>query len=722
MKRKILILITNILVVSIVLFHSTGMINISALDKLENYFYDLRVNLTSSKGLDERVVIVDIDERSLRHEGHWPWSRNKLANLTNTLFDRYGAAALGYDVVFAERDEDQGIVALHALANSQGDPGFVSELSRLTTQLDRDQGFASSMEERPVVLGYYFNTNPQRNESSGQLPAPLQFDFQGSLFPPTGSSYGANIPVLQAAAYTAGFFSNPLIADDGIVRRVPTVHEFDGNLYDSFAVAVVRSYVDMDVEPVLADTDLDTGYPGMEGIYVGPFYVPIDVNGGTYVPFRGGSGSFPYVSATDILKNNVENEGIFRDAIVLVGTTSLGLADIRATPVQATFPGVEIHANIIAGILDESFKQKPTWVWGAELFILITIGIIMMLISPFLGPVRLWLVSFVVIGTIVGGNYYAWDKHNLILPLANSVALVVVLYILNVMYGFFAEAKQKRQVKNAFSHYLAPTLVNQLMDDPSMLRLSGESRELTLLFTDIAGFTTFTEQNTPETLVSILNEYLGGMCSIAISHGGTIDKIIGDALVVMFNAPLDQPTHASQAASCALEMDQFCCSFTEDKNNQGYEFGITRIGVNTGTAIVGNFGGTDRFDYTALGDTINTAARMENVNKHLGTRICISGSTVEQCPGMDFRPIGELILKGKTEAIAAYEPVSAEMAGSNYLADYLRAYKLLEQGSGDARKVLESLLETTPDDPLVKLHHGRILEGKVSAKFVMDEK
>jgi adenylate cyclase len=269
---------------------------------------------------------------------------------------------------------------------------------------------------------------------------------------------------------------------------------------------------------------------------------------------------------------------------------------------------------------------------------------------------------------------------------------------------------------------MAPALVDKLVNNPDSLSLNGESREMTFLFSDIAGFTTFTESASPELLVATLNEYLDVMCRAVMEQGGTIDKIVGDAVVGIFNAPLDQPDHAERAVKCALAMDSISNDFIAKMNARGMEFGITRVGVNTGQAIVGNFGGSERFDYTAHGDAINTAARMESVNKHLGTRICISGTTVAQCPNHFFRPIGALVLKGKTEAIEAFEPITEEEAGTPFVAEYNGAFECLARGDAKAEKLFAKLKADYPEDPLVNLHYNRITTGVVSSTIVLAEK
>ena len=724
MKKRLPIMLINFLVVCIALLHAANVVRLPGGERFENLLYDLRVKLTLPQGVDDRIVIVDIDEHSLREEGHWPWSRRKLAALTDQLFDRYQIAALGFDVVFAEKDENREIEALREIAKNRGRPNFITELDDMAAGLDRDLQFAQALLDRPITLGYYFNINPERTESSGMLPAPLRFSdsVKNSLVPPRGSSYGANIEPLQSSVASAGFFSNPLLDPDGIVRRVPTVHEFEGQFYESFAVAVARTYLGVDIEPSLAEVDPATGYPSLEGFYVGPFQVPVDANGGALVPYRGRSGSFPYVSATDVLRAKLEDPEVLKDAIVLVGTTSLGLADLRSTPVQAAFPGVEVHANFLAGLIDENFKHKPTWMWGAEFLVLLVSGMLMIVLSPFLGPLRLWFLGAVMLLVLIGANFYLWNEKNLVMPLANNITLIVVLYTLDVMYGFFAEARQKRQVRTAFSHYLAPTLVAQLADDPTKLSLTGEAREMTFLFSDIAGFTSFTEKTDPEVLVSLLNEYLDGMCRVVMQHGGTIDKIVGDAIHAMFNAPVKQPDHAARAVNCAIAMDEFSADFIEHQRKEGTEFGITRIGVNTGQAVVGNFGGNDRFDYTAHGDAINTAARLESANKHLGTRVCISSTTAKQCPDLHFRFVGRLLLMGKTETVEAFEPVSTEQNTSEFHVKYKQALEKLEEQDPGAEGLFSELAATHPDDPLIKLHLGRIKAGELSATIVLNEK
>ena len=321
----------------------------------------------------------------------------------------------------------------------------------------------------------------------------------------------------------------------------------------------------------------------------------------------------------------------------------------------------------------------------------------------------------------IGASWFAYVEYLVLLdPVGPSLAALAI-YSVGSLTNFLRSEMERREVKSAFSHYLAPTVIDQLLADPSRLTLSGEKRDTTFLFTDIAGFTSLSEHMEPNTLVSLLNDYLDHTCQIVLRNGGTIDKIVGDALHVMFNAPSDQPDHGARAVTCALELDEFCEQFIVEQKALGVNLGITRIGVNTGATVVGNFGGATRFDYTAHGDAINTAARLESVNRHLGTRICISESTRDLCDHVNFRPVAKLILKGKTDAIQVYEPWTAGDDDDRFN-EYTTAYSLLESQPDIAEPQFEKLAEKYPADSLIAFQLERLKGGSQGTTIVMDEK
>ncbi|MDX1434867.1 MAG: adenylate/guanylate cyclase domain-containing protein, partial [Gammaproteobacteria bacterium] len=308
------------------------------------------------------------------------------------------------------------------------------------------------------------------------------------------------------------------------------------------------------------------------------------------------------------------------------------------------------------------------------------------------------------------------------LPLVAPTLALVLASAFTYAWRWREEHAQRRFVHDAVAKYVAPAIVEHMVEAPERLRLGGERRDLTFLFSDLADYTTLSETTEPAVLVSTMNEYLDGACEIILDHGGTIDKIVGDALHVMFNAPLEQPDHPERAVGCALALDRFCQDFARRQRERGIALGMTRIGINTGVAVVGNFGGEKRFDYTATGDAINTAARLESVNKHLGTRVCVSAGTVERCAGTEFRPIGELVLKGKSEGVMVYEPAGQRGDGRAALDEYLAAYRLMSDGDARAADAFRDLAERHPQDPLADFHARRLAAGESGSRIVMKEK
>lgn len=724
LKRRLPRLSLGIVIVLTVLLHVTRAVPLPLIDAIENFAYDTRIRLTAPQGIDERIVIVDIDEESLRDQGRWPWSRTKLKELVDQLFDNYGVALVGFDMVFAERDENRALQELENVLSAREERDLLARLQELSPSISRDKIFADALSGRRTVLGYYFDINPDRTESRGLLPEPaFESDFaEFNFHAPRASSFGGNLAILQSSAAGAGFFSNPLLDEDGVVRRIPALHEYRGALYEALSLAVTRIYRDEILVPILAEISPESGYPALEGLSIGELAVPIDANGAVLVPYRGAKGSFPYVSAAAVLRADPQLAERLKGTIALVGTTALGLMDLRTTPMHAAFPGVEIHANVVSGILDQRIKHRPAWTWGAEVAQVATVGLILTVVSPFLGPLSLSIVALALSAAMLGLNLYLWQSHNLVVPLATSLMTIWAIYSLEVVHGFFAESRAERRIRDAFNHYMAPALVERLADDPRRLRLSGETREMTFLFSDLVRFTALTESSDPETLVRLLNEYLDGMCQVIMDHGGTIDKIVGDAIHAIFNAPLDQPDHACRAARCAMAMDRFSIAFVAAKQQAGIKMGGTRIGVNTGVAVIGNFGGSQRFDYTAYGDPINIASRLENANRHLGTRVCIAATTVAQCPRLAFRPIAELRVKGKKVFVEAFEPIPPEEAQSPRIKEYLAAFDLLKSGCPDAHTVFRGLAQKYPDDPAVALHNKRLNNGETGIRMILTRK
>ncbi len=412
--------------------------------------------------------------------------------------------------------------------------------------------------------------------------------------------------------------------------------------------------------------------------------------------------------------------------IVLIGAT-LPQSDRHRTPFTVgrgnapTMPGVLIHAHVVAQLVDGRQLARPRL--ALEAVIAAGLALVGLILAVWSAPAALRgaLAAVTAAGFWIAG--FALFQHGgpLIPLLAPTIGLGAAYGVVSAYVGSRFR-REKKQIRKAFTHYVAPAVVKHLEDDPRRLQLGGEWREVTYIFTDIAGFTTLSESMEPKRLVPMLNDYLDGMSRIVLKHEGTIDKFIGDAVVALFGAPDDQPDHARRAIACALELDAFAQGFAQRQAAQGVAFGITRIGVHTGPAIVGNIGGKDRFDYTAIGDTVNTAARLEGANKYLGTRICVGGATAAVCDGVPLRPVGDVVLKGKTECVPVFEPLSAERAEDDAITAYLAAFEKLRNGDSSALEAFEMLLATHPDDALAAFYLARLSAGERGIRIELTEK
>lgn len=694
----------------------------TVINRLDYLAYDLRLNLTLPEHPPAagNVIIVDIDEDSLRAEGRWPWSREKMGDLVIALKEA-GAHTIGFDVAFAESERNVA-QELIDVASQAGNLEHLDYLQQLIPQMDRDLAFSNILKGHSVVLGFLLHTDG--DESVGALPSPwsvISEEQRDKLTVPMMSTYTGNMALLQKAAKQGGFLNTTMDAD-GVLRSTPLILANDDLIYPSLSLAMARRYTKS------LRFKIETAHAGtterVTGLWLDRTLIPTDQYGRVLIPYSGKRGEIPYLSATKILRAPAADTfPQLKDSAVLIGSSALGMSDLVSTPTDPTFPGVEVHATVLQQILSGNpFPRVPDWANAANAVAIAISGLLLSFLCPAFGALAITLFGALFIGLLIAGDIWLWSSAQLALSPVMPLITVIAILAMNVLFGYFAEAKQKRQVRKAFSSYMAPALVDQLVGNPDGLRLTGESREMSFLFSDIAGFTSFSESASPEMLVSVLNEYLEAMCHAVMENGGTIDKIVGDAVVGIFNAPLDQPDHAEKAVKCALEMDRISTEFIARMADRGMAFGVTRIGVNTGRAIVGNFGGSERFDYTAHGDAINTAARMESVNKHLGTQICIAGTTAAQCPNHHFRPVGALVLKGKTESIEAFEPIKESAVRTPLIVRYNEAFELLSLEDSRAVGLFEKLKADYPKDPLVNLHYERIISGILSSTIVLTEK
>lgn len=655
--------ILGAVVVLFFLLHVTDLLSLGIVQRLEQIAYDIRLNRSLPEGVDKRIVIVDIDEQTLASEGRWPWPRSKLKRLVDRLFEDYGASVIGFDMVFAEADEQSALKTLRRLARQDGDGQLLRRLQQLAPRLDFDKQFASAIKNRPVVLGYYFDSVDPKDEvvKSGALPEPL---FKASHFPSKlilarkATGYGANLPELQNAAAAAGHFDNPLVDQDGIFRRVPLLQEYDGGLYESLSLAIARTYLKADINlEFVQGFGVRRNYPSLEWIKVGYNRIPVDAQAAVLVPYRGKQGSFPYVSATRVLNKQIVDPELLNGAIVLVGTTAPGLLDLRATPVQAVYPGVEIHANLVAAILDERFMQRPAYILGVDFVIVLLVGVLLTVLLPLLRP--WWVLGVTLSALLVVAliNIYAWYNTSTVVPIASSGFLILTLFVINMSYGFFEESRGKWALGRLFGQYVPPELVMEMNKSPETYNLAGEKREMTVMFSDVLGFSSIAEGLDPKQLSELMNEFLTSMTRVIHKHRGTIDKYMGDSIMAFWGAPLAQPDHAELALAAALEMQSELENLREKFSARGWPEMHVGIGINTGEMNVGNMGSEFRIAYTAIGDAVNLASRLEGLTRRYGANILVSEMTRASVPDITFREVDRVRVKGKDKPVTIYQPV-----------------------------------------------------------------
>jgi adenylate cyclase len=654
----------GLLILFTLLLHTAGLIELGWMHRFETYSYDLRLQATMPGGVDRRIVIVDIDDKSLNEQGQWPWPRNKLALMVDQLFDRYKINVLGFDVLFAEPDHSSGIRTLEELARGelQDDSRYVQALDKLRPQLQYDQLFANSLKNRNVVLGYYFRHDHQAGKSTGQvgqLPPPVL--PAGSFAPEAvgadvASGYSANLPVLQQAAVSGGFINaSPLVDADGVFRRIPLLQMHGAALYETLSLAVARLALKQPQLRLHYDYgQIDLQW--LDAILLGDRRVPIDANVAALAPFRGPQGSFVYVSASDVLSGTA-NADALAGAIVLVGTTAPGLKDLRSTPVEKVYAGVEMHANMVAGILDSSVKERPAYFLALELLGLVLLGGLLILALPALSPIHAAVLTGATMAFLVGTNLYYWQVQSLVLPLASGLVLVSALFVLNMSWGFFVDSRAKRALARLFGQYVPPELVDEMAQDPSAYSLAGENRQMTVLFSDVRGFTTISEGLTPEQLTQLMNEYLTPMTQVIHRHRGTIDKYMGDAIMAFWGAPVHDPDHARHALQAAMDMTTALVTLQPHFQARGWPPIQIGVGLNTGEMTVGNMGSEFRLAYTVMGDAVNLGSAPGESHQAVWCTNTGQRITAALLPDYAFREIDRVRVKGKDEPVTIFEPL-----------------------------------------------------------------
>jgi adenylate cyclase len=714
-QRSVRLLIRiGISALSLVLFamHVQGSPRFEIIDRIENYLYDVRILLTMPGTIDDRVVIVDIDEASQAELGQWPWPRDTLAEIVDNLFDGYGISVLGFDVLFAEAEETSAerVIAEFESSEFAEQPGFSERLQLLRESLDSNIRFAESLIARDVVTGFVFKDSLADNEpeTTGILPAPvIQFSEIAALDVPfvEARGYAGTLPDLQENAATGGFFDSPLIDSDGVFRRTPLVQRYDGDLYPTLGLAVTRLAIGS--PPVgLSFAENRSGKlrgVDLEYLQLGDLAVPVSEQVAVFIPFRGRQGSYHYISAKDVAAGSASRE-LLEGKIVLLGASAAGLLDLRSTPVGQRYIGVEAHANLISGLLDGTIKQQPAYSDGLELTLLFLLGLLTALVLPRLSPITALVFVLALLAIAMGSNLWMWSSLGLVVPIASLLCYTLIASLLQINYGFFVESRNKRHLSRIFGQYIPSALVEELDESGEEVSLEGESKELSVLFSDVRGFTTISEGLDAKELTRLMNEFLTPITNVIQKNRGTIDKYMGDAVMAFWGAPLADPDHAQHAVLTGFEMIKAVDDLGEYFESQGWQPIAVGVGVASGEMNVGNMGSEFRVAYTVMGDTVNLGSRLEGLTKQYGVNMIVNDGTVRMTPDIVYRELDRVRVKGKLEGVAIYEPLglqsdvsSADRHALDKFSSALGAYR--RQDWDDAERSLLELKES--DDRLL---------------------
>lgn len=661
------------------------------------------------------VAIVDIDDRSLAKLGQWPWPRTTIADMITSLTD-LGAVAIGFDMVFAEADRlNPDLVA--------GQMRYLDEMTRakLRELPTNDQILGEAIKRSRVVLGETGQTIVT-SEVDKSLPFTgvatlgedgaerFLFQFPGLL---------RNVPVIEKVAAGRGLFTIRT-ERDGLIRRVPMIMRAQGVMMPSLSLEILR--VVTGTPTLLVRTDK----VGIRAIRLKGLEIPTDENGQLWVHYARQDPSL-YVSAADVLDGSVSPSRI-SGKLVLVGTSAVGLNDIKTTPVSSTMPGVEVHAQVLESVLSRAAISRPNYALGVELITALIIGLLVIIFTPNLGPVRLVLAGALFAAVLVGVSWFFYAQYRFLIDFTYPLMSTTAIYLALIFASFVREQQQRKQIRGQFAQYMSPVLVEQLAQSPEKLKLGGEEREMTIMFSDVRGFTSISEsyKHDPQGLTSLMNRFLTPLTNVIIENKGYIDKYMGDAIMAFWNAPLDDTAHEVNACESAIQMLEQIERLNKEREQEAAEGGRVYlpinvgVGLNTGVGVVGNMGSDRKFNYSVLGDSVNLASRLEGQTKEYGFPIIVGSKTA--LAAKDKFAILELdfiMVKGKTEpeviyAIAGREDVMHSALFQrlrNITIEMLACYRNRDwQGALDAIERGRRSEDADALEKLFKLYEARIRE------------
>lgn len=637
MRKLILILLAGVITLaSLYIYIFSPQIQNSFELKLQ----DLMLQYRGAVPADERIVIIDLDEKSLAKLGQWPWSRDLVGDLLLKLTEAE-VALIGLDVVFAEADRSSPHRVLQDFIPQEKLPNY-------------DEYLAEVLQATPTVLGFVFLMQPDSLPSE-DIPAAKSMIIERNK--PQNSyilkPYRAllNQAVLQEAGFSSGYF-NTVPDSDGLVRSVPLVMEFNSKLYPALGLEILRLG--------LGEQRITINYSeaGVDSISLGEKVIPTDIYGRVRLNYRGGAYSYKYISAVDVLEDKVQPEDL-AGKIALVGTSAAGLLDLRAMPLASVYPGVEVHASLLDNILNEDFLVEPSWAVGVDALTILVFGVLGLIVLLWFGALVSFVITFALAVLLVVSHYQLFLLEGLFLNTLVPLVSLLALFLLGNVVNYFYETRQRKMIKSRFAQKVSPAVVEEIIKNDDADVLAGRETEVTIFFSDIRAFTSISEQmGSPQALIGLLNRYMTPMVEIITQHQGTVDKFIGDSIMAYWNAPLPVEQHADIALEASVKQILALEKLNRDLSKDKLPFIDIGIGLNTGVAVVGEMGSSGRSDYTCIGDSVNLAARAEGLTKTYGAKIVITEFTLaalSQPQNFVIRFLDRVTVKGKTQPVKVYE-------------------------------------------------------------------
>lgn len=708
------------------------------LNKIEGMIYDFRLNtyisdpitsssspsLNSSSNLSPSIIIVDIDEKTMREQGRFPWSRFKIAELVDQLFQA-GVVVIAFDILFAEQEVNPVDLILQRSQSSE----LANILSPYRDKVNADKKLIESLKQGDVILGTLFND--QVIAMTGELPSdrvtiPVGVEASKITAIRKNSHIGVIDQVYQAAQQKGlsikQAFINSTPDSDGSIRSAALVMAHQNEFYASLALSAVSRF--LLAEQVKLITAPHGAAHHIVGVELDQKFIPTDAMGKILVPYKGAAKSFQYISATDVLEGRV-NPNILNNSLVFVGTSAAGLSDLRETPVGIQYPGVEVHANIAAGLFEtQQLKHIPDVANELVAIYLFVIGLLLIGLLSRFNPFGILLIgSGFIVGTLLL-NYQLYVRLNIALPMATSLLLVILLTLIYGALGYITELTKRQKIKRFFDQYVPAAHIDKILNSPNTISLAGERKEMSVLFCDIRNFTRISESLSASELKIFLNQYFNPISQSILDNKGTIDKYVGDLVMAFWGAPLEDKHHAQHSIEAAFDMLEAVSVFNhklaERSSPESWSPEIkVGIGINSGEMNVGDMGSDYRKAYTVLGDSVNLASRLEPLTKYYHVDLLVSEYTARQAPQFKYRLIDKVKVRGKDKAVVLFEPIHPNIASTEYLSEELdihqQAYQAyLLQAWDKAETLFSQLALAYPNRGLYQIYVARIQALKTS--------